>query len=148
MYGLPPLGKTIIRVASIEVTTQFKHQVGLDLMFYKKHVILHMIDRCTRWYAAVIILSKDSAAIIAAIHDTWVSIHGAMQELIVDGEKAIESWQADKYFENHIIKVIRRAPGQHARFIERRGALTRDALHKVESQLAEEGVAVKSTFTL
>ena len=114
-------------VASVEVTTQINHQVGLDLMFYSKNIILHMLDRCAGWYADKTVPGKDMASIIAAIHDKCVSIHRAMQELIVDGEKPIESWQANTYFGNHTTKVIHRAPSQNARFIERRGALTRNA---------------------
>ena len=41
---------------------------------------------------------------------------------------------------NHSIKVHVRAPNQHARFIERRGALTRDSLHRVDTQLRAEGI--------
>ena len=33
-----------------------------------------------------------------------------------------------------------RAPGQHARFIERRGALLRDSLHKIDTQLEHEQI--------
>merc|ERR1712078_109051 len=38
-------------VASIHVATTFNQQVEADLMFYRKNIIMHMIDRCTRWHA-------------------------------------------------------------------------------------------------
>jgi len=83
-------------VASIEVTTRFNHQVELDLLFHGKHIILHMVDRCTRWHAAVEIPDKTMASIVTGIQSLWVSLHGSMSELIVDGESAVKSWQADK----------------------------------------------------
>ena len=35
------------------------------------------------------------------------------------------------------------APGQHARFIERRGAMLRQSLHCLESQLMREGISAE-----
>ena len=127
-------------VASIEVTTRFNHQVELDLLFHGKHIILHMVDRCTRWHAAVEIPDKTMASIVTAVQSIWVHLHGSMSELIVDGESAVKSWQADKYFENHTIDPIVRAPGQHARFIERRGALLRESLNRIQSDLRRQGI--------
>ena len=40
------------------------------------------------------------------------------------------------------IKPVTRAVGQHARFIERRGALVRDAVHRTQGQLEGEGFTV------
>ena len=40
------------------------------------------------------------------------------------------------------ISVRTRAPGQHARMIERRGAITRHAMHCIEEQLASESITV------
>ena len=38
------------------------------------------------------------------------------------------------------INVTIRAPGQHARSIERRGALLRESLHKIDTQLDQEQI--------
>ena len=81
--------------------------------------------------------------LIPAIDEMWVAIHGPMKEFIIDGETAlVKGWQSRAYFSRKGIKVIVRAPGVHAHYIERRGALTRDTLHKVDSQLAAEGIVV------
>ena len=64
-----------------------------------------------------------------------------MKELILDGETALaQGWESKEYFARKSIKVTIRAPGQHARFIERRGALLRESLHKVDSQLETENI--------
>ena len=62
-------------VASIEITTRFNHQVELDLLFHGKHIVLHMIDRCTRWHAAVEIPDKTTRSIINAIQAIWAHLH-------------------------------------------------------------------------
>ena len=38
------------------------------------------------------------------------------------------------------IQLITRAPSQHARYIERRGALLKDTLHRIDEGLVKEGL--------
>ena len=79
-------------VASIHVATTFNQQVEADLLFYRKQIILHMIDRCTRWHAGTVVPDRKMETLISAIDVKWVSIHGAMKEFIVDGETAPVSY--------------------------------------------------------
>jgi hypothetical protein len=66
-----------------------------------------------------------------------------MTELIVDGETgATESHMFQGELKARGIKLTVRAPQQHARYIERRGALLRHGMHVIENQLKQEGVAV------
>ncbi len=37
-------------------------------------------------------------------------------------------------------KLVVRGVGQHARYAERRGALLKDTVHKIQSQLVQEGI--------
>ena len=73
-------------------------------MFYERHIICHLIDRCTRWHEAQEVPDRSMASLISMIQETWVGRHGEMTELIVDGEKAVQSWQADAYFDHKSIK--------------------------------------------
>mgnify|MGYP002176801856 CR=1 FL=1 len=75
-------------VASVAISDKFNSQVEADLMFYKKYVILNLVDRCTRWHVARIVASKDMPNMINAIDEAWCSHHGLMTELIIDGERA------------------------------------------------------------
>ena len=53
------------------------------------------------------------------IDEIWVNIHGPMKEFVFDGETAMaKCWEAHNYFERKGIKLVLRAPGMHARFIE------------------------------
>ncbi len=129
-------------VCSTEFADTFNAQVECDLLFVNKKVIFHLIDRCTRWHAAREILGKDEDMLLAAIDEIWISTHGAPKELIVDGETGIaRSAKTYQYLARKGIKLHVRAKDQHARFIERRGALLRDTIHRIESQLKEEGLA-------
>ena len=126
-------------VASVSMPTAFNAQVETDLMFYKKLIILHLICRCVRWHAARQVHSRTMEELITAIEECWVSHHGPMKELILDGETALaKGWESREYFARKTIKVTIRAPGQHARLIERRGALLRESLHKIDTQPDQE----------
>ena len=41
-------------VCSTEFADTFNQQVECDLLFAHKHIIFHMLDRCTRWHAAML----------------------------------------------------------------------------------------------
>ena len=99
-------------------------------MFYKTYIIFNLVDRATRWHAATEVDGKTSAVLIAALDRIWVAHHGPMQEFIMDGERAIAiSDDAATYFRRKGIKLHIRAPGQHARIVERRHEVLRTALH-------------------
>ena len=128
-------------VCSVEIPDKFNDQVECDLLFVHKYIIFHMLCRCTRWHAARVIPNKESETLMKAIEELWVSTHGPMRELITDGEGGIVmSDRTTQYLARKGIKLCPRGKDQHARYIERRGALIRDAIHRVEGQLEEEGV--------
>ena len=77
-----------------------------------------------------------------AIEETWLTTHGPMRELITDGESGIVTSDKTKaWLSRKGIKLCPRGKDQHARFIERRGALLRDQVHRVETQMEEEGIS-------
>ena len=109
---------------SVEVADNFNNQVECDLMFVGKHIIFHMLDRCLRWHAAKVIPGKQEDTLITALDELWVSIHGPPKELIMDGESGLMgSAKAQDFLHRKGIKPHQRGKGQHARYIERRGAL-------------------------
>ncbi len=64
-----------------------------------------------------------------------------MTVLVVDGERGIVKDHETKAFcLAHGITVQERAPDQHARIVERRGALLRDATHRCDAQLRAEAI--------
>ena len=98
-------------VASVNIPDKFNDQVECDIVFIHPHAILHFVDWCTRWQAAVLIPGKSEDSIIKALHSHWISIHGPMQELIMDGESGIAaSARAGSLLSRLGIKFIPRAP--------------------------------------
>merc|ERR1712175_50801 len=98
-----------------------------------------MLDRCTRWHAALVIPDK-SEETLKAIDTGWITIHGPMKELITDGESGIVISQRTRDFlARKGITLHPRGKDQLARYAERRGALLRDTIHPVEGQMEEEG---------
>ena len=76
-------------VASVNIPDRFNDQVECDIVFIHSFAILHFVDRCTRWHAAVIVPDETEDSIIKALHSHWISIHGPMKELIMDGESVV-----------------------------------------------------------
>ena len=129
-------------VCSVEIPDRFNEQVECDLLFVHKHIIFHMLCRCTRWHASRIVPDKTEETLMKAIEELWVSVHGPMKELITDSEGGIVlSDKTTQYLARKGIKLCPRGKDQHARYVERRGALLRDTIHRIEGQLQEEGLA-------
>ena len=100
-----------------------------------------MLDRCTRWHAATLTPNKEDESLITSIDTIWTGIHGPPKELITDSESGIVlSHKTTEYLARQRIKLHPRGKDQHARYIERRGALLRDTIHRVEGQMREEGI--------
>ena len=111
-----------------------------SLWFHGNYILLHMVYRCRKWHAAVEIPDSTMGSTIVAVQAIRVHLHEIMDELIVDGTVAVESWQANEYFDNHTTKPIVCAPGQHARFIDRRGAVLSESIYRIQSDLWKQGV--------
>ena len=96
--------------------------------------------------------SKEAEVLVNTLAEIWVSPYGPPAELITDGEAGLtssaalstltENAFAQKYFLRLGIQCHVRAPNMHARYIERRGALFREAIHKIDSQLRKDGITL------
>ncbi len=126
---------------SVDLPDTFNLQVECDLVFIHKFIVFHMLDRCIRWEAAQVIPDKSAPTLMKAIDTTWITIHGPPKELICDLETGIVgSDQTTEFLARKGIKLHPRGKDQHATYAERRGALLRDVIHRVEGQLHEEGI--------
>ncbi len=91
----------------------------------------------------MIIPDKTPESIQLALGTAWINIHGPPKELITDQEGGLaQSKETTEWLHTLGIKLHTRGKDQHARYIERRGALTRDVIHKIEEQLKSEGLEV------
>ena len=81
---------------SVELTMKQNDQVQGDIMFYKQHLIWHMVDRAERWQAAIEVPNKTTGALCDAITKCWIQIHGPFRCLVIDGERVESSQKARK----------------------------------------------------
>ena len=65
-----------------------------------------------------------------------------MTQLYTDGEGGLNSNEAKDFLKRQGIELKVRAPEQHARYVERHGALLRVAMHLIEEQCQREGVPI------
>ena len=56
---------------SVSLAMRFNEAVETDLLFYKEHVIHHMLDRATRWHSAVISPCRTSTLRGFRSSDPW-----------------------------------------------------------------------------
>ena len=82
---------------TVELATRQDEYIEADIMFYKEHMIWHMIDRADRLHAATEITSKAATSLCEAIETTWVTILGTFKYLVVDGEKGLFTPEAEEY---------------------------------------------------
>ena len=128
---------------TVELVIRQNEFVEGDILFYKQHMAWHMLDRADRWHASTVITSKSGPSLCRAIDLTWVTVFGPFLYLVIDGEKGLITKESEDYLKSRGITYRPRAPGQHARMIERRGAVLRHSLHCMEEQLARENVQVE-----
>ena len=133
---------------SLSVSMVFNEHLEVDLMFYREHIIFHGVDRATRWHAATTVASKEGEVLFEALSTCWINTFGPPKFLVCDGEGGF--WRPE------IMARIRRmgtepklrAPEQHARYVERRGAILRGTLHLIEEQLEREELVYPFATTL
>ena len=131
---------------TIDLPSKQNESIEADIMYYKSFHIWHMIDKADRWHNGVEVKGKSSPELQDAIATTWLQIFGPFKTLIIDGEKGISSKETVAFLKSFGCNLHERAKEQHARVIERRGAMLRHTMHCTEEQLIKEGILW--TFTI
>ena len=65
-------------IASSSITAHFNEDLQVDLMFWKTHTILHMIDVCLRFAVATIIANRTTEVVLEAITKFWFRVFGPL----------------------------------------------------------------------
>ena len=124
--------------ATSDVAIKINDQVETDLMFYQRHIIWHGICRASRWHATREIQSKEAKSILEAFFEAWVAFLGPPRQMYMDGESSINTDESKAELKSAGTELVVRAPSQHCRYIERRGAILRATMHSVETQRIRE----------
>ena len=131
-------GKALQQTTTL--STFFNENVETDCLFVLEYTICHYVDRCTRFHAGGRVASRTEDDLFQALYCHWIGIHGPMQNLITDGETALNTDTAKARLQQESINLKTRASGQHARFAERHGAMLRVVLHLMIEELKRQRI--------
>ena len=120
----------------------FNERAQLDLLFIEGHTILHIVDECTKFSMAEIILNREPTEVLSAIKRAWIRPFGIPKLFISDGEGALGSEEASIWAERLGTSFKMLPRGAHATVVERHHETLRQLIHRISSQLRTEGLTV------
>ena len=122
----------------------FNLEVEGDLMFCRingsQRIILVLVDRGVRWTSTRVVENKSTPTLLDAIDQSWVAVFGPMSVLVFDGETGLDDDESTIFFQLRGITKRTAAPRQHTRIADRKIAVLRDTIHKLNTQLVNDGV--------
>ena len=71
-------------VLGLLLATKFQECIAMDLKFYKKRILLHLVDHTTRLSSSTVIPSRDPEVVIKAIFKSWIQEHGSAEKFMPD----------------------------------------------------------------
>ena len=126
-------------VPSTDITLKFNEKGETDLMFYKRKIVFHIIDRAIRLSDGCEMPNKEAVSLLNAYATTWVQRHGPFQILYTDGELGFNNEKSIAELNRLGTELRVRAPDQHARIAEARQSMLRHVMHMIEAELDRHG---------
>ena len=124
----------------------FNIEVEGDLMFCRlngqQHIVMVLVDRGVRWTCTSVVESKTTPCLLNALDTAWIAVFGPMGVLVWDGETGLDDDESTTFFQLRGITKRTAAPNQHTRIADRKIAVLRDTVHKLNTQLVGDGVNV------
>ena len=106
-------------IPTLRMTTRFQRTCGSRYPFLSRVrciPLINLICCATRWHAAAVIRSKQEEELLSAMRKIWFSIHGPMQQLIIDGELGVTGPSAQAKLKRLGVAVKVRAPAPTCTF--------------------------------
>ena len=119
-------------MASTNITTKFNEEGETDMMFYKRPIGFHIIKCAMRPSDGCEVPSRHDHILLNAYATTWVQRHGPSKILYSDGETGFNNEDPIDALKRQGTELRIRAPGQHARTIDRRNGVLRHTMHLIE----------------
>ena len=127
---------------SVEIATKFDQICETDLMFYKKYIGFHVIDRAIRLSDGCQVPDRHTETLITAYTTTWYQRNGPFEILYSDGETSLNNEGAIEQLQKLGTTLRIRAPDQHARTAESRQSMLRHVMHMIEEDLKRHNQTV------
>ena len=119
----------------------FNEIVQWDILFHRDILISHLLDEAICYGVASVLNSKSAIDIITTITTNWIRLHGPMRLLIAGQERGLlQGDEVSQWLDRWQIQLRAEEPGAHAQLVERHHDIFRRLLHRVETQLSDEGV--------
>ncbi len=96
------------------IATKFNEKGECDLMFYKRFIAFHVIDRAIRLSDGCEVKDRFSATLLNAYYTTWVQRNGPFEVLYSDGELGLNNKSSIEELKNLGTELRIRAPEQRA----------------------------------
>ena len=71
-------------IVTLPRATDFNESVAMDLKFFDRKIVIHIIDHFTRYSVASVISSKHRDTIITAVLKCWIALFGAPKLFLCD----------------------------------------------------------------
>ena len=120
----------------LPLASSFNEVVAMDLKFFEKSIILHLIDHVTRFSVAVIVKSKRPEDIIDGIFKCWITVFGPPKKFLTDNGGEFANAKFLELCEAMNIRVMTTAaesPWSNG-IVERHNAVLAEMLHKTTAE--------------
>ena len=71
-------------IVALGRASHFNDSVAIDLKFFGKKIVLHMIDEFTRYSRCIVIRNKEAETVVGGIIQGWISIFGTSKQFLAD----------------------------------------------------------------
>ena len=119
-------------VVGLPMASRFFECVARDLKFYRKHILLHMIDYTTHLSASTVITSK-KPDLISKIFQVWISVYGLPEKFLSDngGEFANDHFTNMCEAMNINLKLTSTESTWNNSFVKRHNLILGDMLDRI-----------------
>ena len=141
-------------MTSPTLRTIFGEEVQVDLLFYRRYVVLHLIDVCARCTVACALKSRSADEIVQQLQTRWFSIFGPPRLIVADQEGGVANDHIAAWLERRGVALTLRALGQHAQVVERHHEILRQQTHTDDGlrvrfgEILAESIFVEDTAAL
>ena len=129
-------------MAKTRICEVYNETVQVDILFWKRNLVLHMIDECTRYSMCALLRDKTPVEMCRTMNNCCFRVFQPPKLIRADQEGALISDEAGIFLGKHNVELRTKPTELHATMIERHNALLRKLLHIIDEQAEDEGLHI------